>query len=158
MKLKKRVIGKVALGLVLIVLAGCVAYAVKDLLAYRKPESTLPIISIECNGTELTRSDNWMMESYSWRYLTLVREWHAEEDAVKALPALPAMPGAAIDITFTPKPQTVKVSRSKDGGECAELQGELQTPVEPGEYTYHVQSQWGVRGTVNYYFKLRILE
>lgn len=154
-KLRKRVVGRVALGAVLIVLAGIVAFAVKDLLAYSRPESTQPEIRIDYNGAPLP-AEHWMMESYSWRYLTLVRDWQAPPETVAQMNAAPVIPDSPLDISFTFEPGKLTVSRAVDGGEFSELMGELRTPTQPGEYIYHIQGDWGWRGGINYYFKLRV--
>lgn len=156
MKLRKQVVGKVILGAVLIVLAGLVAYAVKDLLAYRNPESSLPVIRINYNGTELP-AENWTLESYSWNFLTLTRDWQAEEDAVEKIPPAPVVTGAPLDISFSFEPSALMVSRAKGGGEFIEQQGDLHTPSEQGEYTYRIEGDWGIRGRISYYFKIYVI-
>lgn len=155
MKLRKQVVGRIALGAVLIVLAAFLGFAVKDLLAYTRPASTQPEIRIEYNGAPLP-PEHWMMESYSWRYLTLIKEWEAPQDALAQMAAAPVIPDTALGVSFTFEPDKLTVSRSVNGGEYSELMGDLLTPNQPGEYVYRIEGDWGIKGTITYYFKIRI--
>ncbi len=159
MKLHKQIIRKVLIGALLVVLAAGVSYSVRDLLAYRHPEATLPAVRIEYNGTELP-AEHSMMDAYSWRYLTLVKDWAVEDrEAWKKIEPAPVLPDAPLDVSFSFAPKDLTVSRAKgDSDVFSELSGELRTPTEPGVYTYRVAGEWGVRGAIAYYFRIQVLE
>lgn len=155
MKLRRRIVGKVILGAALIVLAGFAAFAIKDLLAYQNPQAALPICRIQYNGSQLPEK-NWAMGAYTWRFLTRTRDWEAPGAAEK-IEAAPVNANAPLEISFSFEPDSLLVSRSKDGGEYTEVLGDLHTPVEAGEYTYRITGDWGSRRTIDYYFKVRVI-
>ncbi len=157
MKLRKRWLAKLMAGIMLVVLAGGMAYIIRDMLAMQNPESALPVISVEYNGKPLP-PQHYMMDSYSWRFLLRTTEWaQPDRTAVNKLEPAPVLPGAPLEISFSFPCKSMVVSRSYgDRNEFEELSGALQTPFTGGTYLYRVEAQWGARGSVLYYIKVRV--
>ncbi|MDL2254219.1 DUF3426 domain-containing protein [Ruminococcaceae bacterium OttesenSCG-928-I18] len=157
MKLRKQWMVRIVAGLLLVVLAGGIAYVIRDLLAMRNPESALPVIDIEYNGKPLP-PQHYMMDSYSWRFLFSAKEWEEpDRSVVDRLEPAPVLPGAPLDISFSFPYKTITVSRSYGNrNHYEEITGELQTPFTGGVYTYKVEAEWGARGSVLYYIKIRV--
>ncbi len=155
MKLRKKMVLKIGAGVLLILLSAAFAFVIRDMLAMQHPENALPDIQIDYIDTELP-AENWMMDSYSWRFLLVTKSWQNEDrDAWRDMPAAPVLPGAALDVSFSYPCETLKISRSVDNSvEFLELGGQLETPQAPGVYTYMVEAGWGARGSILYYFKV----
>lgn len=156
---KTNVIKKLVAGLLLVVLAAGASFIIKELLSARNPELTLPDIRIEYAGEGLPQ-EHWMMQGYSWRFLTLKREWsNPDEEAWRDMEAAPVLPDTTLNISFNPEAQNVVISRTTDeSGTFQELGGVLQTPLEPGVYTYKIEASWGVKGSILYFVKVRIVD
>ena len=157
MELRKKMSLKIVAAVLLLVLAGGFAFVVKELLSSRRPENSLPAITIACGGVNLP-AEHWMLDSYSWRFLFLVKEWHTENrEAWKNLEAFPVLPGAILNISFSSPSETVHVTRMRDGGSTfEELSGELHAPLDEGIYIYRVEANWGSRGSIAYFFKVKV--
>lgn len=157
MKLRKQWVVKLLAGLLLVVMAGAVANVIRDTLALRNPESALPVIDIEYNGKPLP-PQHYMMDAYSWRFLFTQRNWEEpDRAAVNKLEPAPVLPGAPLKIDFSFPCKVLKVSRSYgDRNEFEEISGDLQTPFTGGTYTYRIEAEWGNRGLVSYYIKVRV--
>ena len=157
MKLRKQWMTKIIAGVLLVVLAGGIAYVIRDLLAMRSPESALPVIDIEYNGKPLP-PQHYVMDSYSWRFLFSTKEWVEPDRAIEnKLEPAPVLPGAPLDISFSFPCKTMTVSRSYgDRNQFEVVEGDLQTPFTGGVYTYKVEAEWGSRGSVLYYIRIRV--
>ena len=157
MELRKKMALKIVAAVLLVVIAGGFAFIVKELLSSRKPENSLPSITISCGGVDLP-PEHWMLDSYSWRFLFLVKEWHTDNrEAWRNLEAFPVLSGAPLNISFSSPPESIVVTRMRDGGsEFEELSGELHAPLDDGICTYRVVANWGSRGSIAYFFKVKV--
>lgn len=157
MKLRSKMVVRALVALLLLVLAGGIAIIIKDTLAERNPESALPVMRVDYNGVELP-AVNVMMDSYAWRFLNDTEKWE-QPDRSKwiTMEAAYVSPASDLDISFSFEPSSVKISRAFEGSfQFEEVVGDLQTPTLPGVYTYKVEGNWGLRGSVLFYFKLRV--
>lgn len=172
MKLHKKLVLKVLAGVTLLLLAMFVTYIMKDVLSARQPLNALPTIQIEYNGGPLP-AEHVTLASYSWRFFnTTKRDVFLTEDRLVELPPAPVMASASLDISFSFPCKEMKISRASGanseffdiavngaGGENTENPApagsvRLRTPANPGEYIYRVEATWGLRGSVQYYFKI----
>ncbi len=157
MEQRKRWIKKIAIGLAALFLAGAISYVIRDVLAIQNPESALPVIEIEYNDRALP-TQHYMMDAYSWRFLFTTVEWTEENrNAVSALEPAPVLPGVPLNISFSFPCNSMKISRSYENrNEYEPVTGGLQTPFSGGTYTYRIEAEWGTRGSVLYYIKVRV--
>ncbi len=156
MEVRKQAVLKVVAAACLVVVAAGIAFFVYEMLSSREPENALPTPSFVCGGE--IPPEHWMLESYSWRFLQVVKEGQAEDiTAWQKLEAWPVLAGALIEINFSTPCETLEVSRADDGStEFEPLSGELHAPLDEGVYTYRVVGGWGSQGSIAYYFKVRI--
>lgn len=160
MKQHKKFIMRVATGLVLVVLAGLLSYIIRDVLASRNPISALPMIEVKyINEDSEIPQENCLLASYSWRFVNKTTDGALEDPGQwRDLPPFPAIPGASLDVQFSFPAKSIRVSRwHKDREDKAEvLTGPLTTPFTGGIYTYRVEAEWGARGSVQYYFRVKV--
>lgn len=163
---RRRVFQRVAIGLVLVVLAGCIAFVIRDLLASRQPENALPTMDVYHNRADGERlpAANIMTCEYSWQFLFhRVLGTVSTPDAWLGMEPAWVNPGSPLSVDFTFDEKTLKVSMSELGADgnyrpFVELGGSLQAPVQPGTYAYRVEAGWGDGRQVTYYFKIRTPE
>ncbi len=148
---------KIAIGLAALLLAAGLSYVIRDVLAAQNPESALPVIEIEYNGIPLP-TQHYMMDSYSWRFLFTTVDWsQPNRNAADMLEPAPVLPGAPLEINFSFPCNSMRVSRSYGTrNEFEPVTGSLQTPFSGGTYTYRIEAEWGTRGSVLYYIKVRV--
>lgn len=159
MKLRKQIFRKAVLGIVLFAAAIVATIVLKSVLMAGNPEYALPIVRVECNGEGLP-SENQMMESYSWRFLTITKSGQLHPpDAWQQIPAAWEPPNAPLSISFSFDSKDLKISRTDaDGTTFTEVGGDLRTPFNPGTYTYRIDASWGKEKSLVYYFKVRVPE
>ena len=153
-------IRKVLVGIVLIALAACATLFIKESLDTQDPESALPLIRVEYNGTPLT---DVYRSGYEWSFFTTV-ERRMPELSEADLPLVPVevMPQVPMKITFSKEPSVLKVQRAQGrySTDFLELTGEdpssFLTPSSPGTYVYKVYAEWRARGYIQYYFVLQV--
>lgn len=160
MKLEKRLLRKIALGLVLVFAAGLFSLVIKDSLAMQAPENALPEMLVYFNDVETgvrLHPKHILRESYSWRFLwkTVVGS-DPNPDSLKNLEPAWVPAGAPLIVEFSFRNSEMQVSMAKDGGEFIDVGGKLSAPMTPGTYTYKVWAGWGLRGSVLYYFKVQV--
>ncbi|MFV0413485.1 MAG: hypothetical protein ACK5L3_09475, partial [Oscillospiraceae bacterium] len=62
-------------------------------------------------------------------------------------------------ISFSYPAREMNISRSKgDSRTFTPVGGDLRTPTEPGVYTYRVEANWGVFGSIQYYVKVKVVD
>lgn len=152
---------KVILGIVFILLAAILSILIKDNLDTRDPANALPDIIVKYNGAEIDKAYP-IRAAYSWNFLTTI-----ENSPVLGLEDVPLSPFSAqpqkeITIAFTKTPKEIKVSRadgrnSTDFTEIAtQMPGVLTTPSFAGYYVYKIEANWGMRGSILYFFAIQI--
>lgn len=173
MKLRKQLVLRVVAGVLLFALALGVTYTIKGVLSAREPVNALPEIDIIYNSAPLPQ-EHIQLASYSWRFFPQVKkgELVAPGGWDEIVPA-PVNPGTPLQISFSYACKELKISRALrysnlfteisqnntlPGEENAApaTVGNLNTPTEPGEYVYRVEAWWGVHGSVQYYFTVRV--
>lgn len=157
MKFRTRALGRILLAVLFLVIAGAIAVVVKDMLSERNPEYALPVLQVEYNGNPLPQ-ENVTMDSYSWRFFRQTREWQLEDREIwRSMPAAWVDAGMPLILDFSYRGGEVSISRSYENGTFSEVEGSrLETPREPGIYTYRIEAEWRLRGTVVYYVRVRI--
>lgn len=157
MKLRKRTLIKIAIGFLLISIAGLLSIAINDMLSAREPEYALPSLKVQFGEEGILPTKHVLWESYSWRFFITVKNGIVPDpDAVENIEPAWVPAGAPLDLLFSQPPSEIEVSMSKNNSSFIELGGELSAPMEQGIYTYRVIANWGMRGTVVYFFKIEV--
>lgn len=160
MRIEKRLVQRVLIGLLLVAMAGGISLVIKDAIAARTPENAIPEMTVYYNDVETgvrLPAKHVYRDSYSWRFL-----WWKVEGANNSLMDIddlePAwVPGGApLLLEFSFRNSEIQVSMAKEGEDFKELGGNLSAPRTPGIYTYRVWAGWGLRGSVLYYFKIQV--
>lgn len=160
MKMPKKVIAKILIGIVLVVLAAVGALLIKEYFDTRSPEAALPIMTLEYEGREV---QGVYRAGYEWSFfMTIARQ--APQVSVDDLPLTPiaVQPQMPMNIRFSRKSGKIRVWRAagRFGNDFIELTeanlDSLSTPSTAGVYVYKVLADWGSRGNVQYYFALDV--
>ena len=90
MKISRLALRKLLLGAVLLLVAAAITMFIKESLDTQNPESALPILTIEYNGTEVPPSQEGFLyrAGYEWSFFTTV-ERRAPQLAENDLPLIP---------------------------------------------------------------------
>lgn len=170
MKLPKLFLKKLALCVVLILIAAAASLGLKDIVDAQTPESSLPILEINCAFVSPLVSGDGSPEkylvraNYSWRFITGVKEGLGLGPGDLAMLPLTVTPSTPLLFHFSREPEQVTVSRAPgaypsetdfiryDGNALA---GDILTPSAPGSYVYRIEAQFD-RGSILYYLFLRV--
>lgn len=170
MKIPKLFFKKLILGIVLIFISALGSLALKDMVDAKTPESSLPILEVNCAfSTPLVSGDGspekyLVRANYSWRFITGVKEGLNLAPGDLAMLPLTVTPSTPILFHFSREPEKVVVSRAQGSYPSAEsfiqyegdaLAGEILTPASPGTYIYRIEVQFD-RGSILYYLSLRV--
>ena len=164
MKMPKIFIRKLLLGIVLIGIAIGITVVIKESLDTQDPESALPIIKVEYNGTDVPAA-NIFRAGYEWNFFTTV-ERHAPVIAQEDLPLTPfdVQKEMPMRISFTKEPAAMRIWRA-DGRYstnyielASDNVAEFLTPSLKGVYVYKIKADWGSRGYIQYYFAIEVKE
>lgn len=161
MTLRKKTLKRVLVCLVLLLVAAMVTVLIKEALSLRQPENALPSLTIYY-GDNILPSEYVERASYEWRFLTVVRSGGWEDpNHWREMPAAWVLPGTVFRLDFSfPSNHQYVVSRAYgDTSDFVAVSEPLTAPSEPGAvYTYRVESWWNSRGSVQFYFRIRIAE
>ncbi|MFV0412877.1 MAG: hypothetical protein ACK5L3_06330, partial [Oscillospiraceae bacterium] len=100
MKLRKRILEKLGIGLALVLAAALTTSFIYSLLAARQPVNALPTIRVTYNGTGFPYK-HISLSSYSWRFLFIVKSEQVTEPdywLTDEFEAGPVEPGAPLDL------------------------------------------------------------
>ena len=165
MKISHLALRKLLLGAVLLLVAAAITMFIKESLDTQNPESALPILTIEYNGTEVPPSQEGFLyrAGYEWSFFTTV-ERRAPQLAENDLPLIPldVSPQAELELRFLKEPSSIKVLRASGTGSTEFLEltdasdGTFNTPTTSGVYVYKILAEWSTRGYIQYYFSLNV--
>ena len=111
MRMPKIFVRKVILGAVLIALSAVITMMIKEALDTQNPESSLPILTVTCNGTPLTTETNngapannepvsLLRAGYEWSFFTTI-ERRTPPVTAEDLPLTPTTISAGVPISLT---------------------------------------------------------
>ena len=165
MKISHLALRKLLLGAVLLLVAAAITMFIKESLDTQNPESALPILTIEYNGTEVPPSQEGFLyrAGYEWSFFTTV-ERRAPQLAENDLPLIPldVSPQAELELRLSKEPSSIKVLRASGTGSTEFLEltdasdGTFNTPTTSGVYVYKIRAEWSTRGYIQYYFSLNV--
>ncbi|WP_367924423.1 hypothetical protein [uncultured Ruthenibacterium sp.] len=165
MRISRIALRKLLIGAILLVIAAAITMFIKESLDTQDPESALPILSIEYNGTQIPPSQEGFLyrAGYEWNFFTTV-ERRAPQLAENDLPLVPldVSSQAELKLLFSKEPSGLKVLRASGTSSTEFLEltdasdGTFNTPATPGTYVYKILAEWGNRGYIQYYFSLQV--
>lgn len=174
MKMPKIFVRKVIIGAVLIALSAVITMMIKEALDTQNPESSLPILTVTCNGTPLTTEANngapannepvsLLRAGYEWSFFTTI-ERRTPPVTAEDLPLTPTTisAGVPISLTFSRDPAKVQVWRAEGqhGQDFLELSSgdpcNFSAPTVAGTYIYRVRAEWTGRGYIQYFFCITV--
>lgn len=174
--LRKKNILKILAGILLITLAAGLTYIIKEKLSARNPKNALPTISILYNNAPLP-TEHIALASYSWRFLNEeTQEVILDGDDWQKISYAPVVPDSPLEISFSYPCDEIKISRAEEGSMIFhEISSNLSngtasadtadpntvllrtpTPSVSLKYTYRIEANWGIRGSVQYYFNIEV--
>lgn len=158
MKQPKRMAGRIALALVLLVLAASFSLMVKERIDSTDPDNSLPLIDVSVGYTKLVVP----RANFEWNYITRTVYGPAlsPESGDLQLTVLDVQAGAPLVITMSdPGYLTMKVSRADGlGADYYEIAGgQILTPTTPGVYIYKIEVGYK-KGSLLYYTAVRIAQ
>lgn len=158
MKMRTQLFRKIAIGLILVLLAALLTATFYSILAAQNPLDALPTMQILYKGEPLPQ-EYLMLMSYSWRFFFIVKSGVLEApDAWQGLSYAPVLPGATVEVVFSYPCESLRISRAAEGElSFTEVGGELFTPLIMGNYTYRIEASWGLRGSVQYYVNIAVV-
>lgn len=165
MRVSRIALRKLLIGVVLLLVAAAITLFIKESLDTQNPESALPLLTIEYNGTEIPPNQEGFLyrAGYEWSFFTTV-ERRAPQLAENDLPLIPldVSPQAELKLLFSKAPSGLKVMRATGTGSTEFLEltdaedGAFNTPASPGVYVYKILAEWRSRGYIQYYFSLYV--
>lgn len=161
MKLPNKLWLRILVGLVLLLIAAGISLFIKESLDEQDPETSLPLIYVTYDGTDLP---GVYRAGYSWSFFTTIAK-NTPTLAPEDIPLTPVdmYAGTELKIHFSSKQSTLKISLaegqySNDYTVLSDVDnGVLNAPSSAGVYVYRVEASWSSRGSIIYYFCVRIL-
>lgn len=162
----KSVIKKLVLGVFLISLSALASFLLKETLDSNDPENNLPILTVSCGyATTLTSGDDTpetfiKRAGYEWNFLTKIVRSTTLPPTEYALYPISVMANTPIVINFSAPYETLKISRSNGqyDPDFVTVEGDAYTPAAPGDYYCYCIEAGFKRGSIIYYFVVRVAE
>ncbi len=161
----KLVIRKLLLGAVLMAAAIFITILIRENMDVKDPEQALPTITITVNG-DLRMNDKMVFRAgYEWNFLTTVAKHtpaYTSQTLRESLYPVDLAPNSVLKIEFSLEPKTLRIQRASDEAlenfvELADVSdGQIITPSAPGLYLYQVEAGFGWRGSIRYFFMVRV--
>lgn len=162
----KIVLRKLIAGGLALAAAAAITLFIKENLDVKDPETALPSIQITTEGVLLS-PEMVFRAGYEWNFFTSTEintpVWTTEDILSRTYPVdVPSR--AKLEIGFSLKADTLKVSRSEEGDLSAFVTladaypNILIAPAEAGQYLYKIEAGFGRRGSIIYYLLLNVKE
>lgn len=159
------VIRKLLLGAVLMTVAIIITVLIRENMDVKDPEQALPTITITVNG-DMNLNDKMVFRAgYEWNFFTTVAKntpAYTSNTLLEQLYPVDLAPNSVLDINFSLPPKTLRIQRASDDSlenfvELADVSdGQIICPSTPGLYLYQVEAGFGWRGSVRYFFLVRV--
>ena len=132
---------KIIIGILCFVLAGFIAFWIKELIDSKYPAYAVPEVTVTVDGIPIQCT----MSECSWSFLT--QETYNVEFSGNLfdmdIPRNSVMGGEKLDIKFSQTAENVRIYRTKPYTyDFIVADGELQVPFERGGYIYQVYAQF----------------
>ena len=161
----KLVIRKLLLGAVLMTVAIIITVLIRENMDVKDPERALPTITITVNE-DVNLNDKMVFRAgYEWNFFTTVAKdtpTYTSATLREQLYPVDLAPNSVLDISFSLPPKTLRIQRASDDElenfvELADVSdGQIISPSAPGLYLYQVEAGFGWRGSVRYFFMVRV--
>lgn len=156
---------KLLAGVVLVAIAAGISLFIKENLDVKSPEDALPDITVAVNGLPIA-PEMVLRAGYEWNFWTTTEKntpVYSSEDIVRMVYPVDMPPRSIVDLDFSIKAETLKISRADDAGfqyfiEMVDTGGQVIAPAQAGQYLYKIEAGFGWRGSVIYYLMVNIKE
>lgn len=159
------IIRKLILGAVLMTVAILITLLIRENMDVKDPEQALPTITVTVNG-DMNLNDRMVFRAgYEWNFLTTVAKntpTYTSESLRQQIYPVDLAPNSVLDIHFSMDAKTLRIQRASDDDlenfvELADVSdGQIIAPSTPGLYLYQVEAGFGWRGSVRYFFMVRV--
>ncbi len=162
---KKQIIRKLLLGAVLLAIAICITLFIRENMNVQSPENALPTFTVTMDDKTAFTKESVFRAGYEWNFLTTTAKdtppYSASDINLVNMP-VSMQPRTYLDLEFSIEPKRLTISRADDKDLETYLDlidvgmGPIITPAVPGIYRYRVQADFGWRGSVIYFFTIKI--
>lgn len=161
----KRVIRKLLLGTALMAIAICITILIRENMDVKDPEQALPTISITINGDTKMNDRMVFRAGYEWSFFTTVAKdtpTYTSAAIRDLIYPVDVPPNSVLNISFSLPAKTLRIQRASDEKlenfvELADVSdGQLIAPSSPGLYLYQLEAGFGWRGSIRYFFMIRV--
>ena len=158
-------IRKLAIGAVALALAICITIFIRENMDVKDPEQALPTITITLNDTANLAPEMIFRAGYEWNFLTTTAKNtppYSSQDLQEHTPPVNVLARTYMEIDFSLEPKNLVISRSEEGSSDSFLDlvdvgdGPIIAPATPGTYMYRIQADFGWRGSIVYFFRVRV--
>lgn len=162
---KIQVIRKLLIGAAALAVAICITIFIRENMDVNDPERALPSITITMNGTTAMAPEMIFRAGYEWNFLTTTAKStppYSSQDLQALTPPVEMLARTYMDIDFSLEPRSLTISRSDEENFEAFLdlvdasEGPIIAPATPGVYMYRIQADFGWRGSIVYFFRIRV--
>ncbi|MBU3805714.1 MAG: hypothetical protein H9882_02285 [Candidatus Fournierella pullistercoris] len=161
----KRILQKILTGALLLALAMCATVFIRENMDVKDPEQALPSFSILVNDEVRITEHSILRAGYEWNFMTTVAKdtpVYTSSQIRSLIYPVDLPPSSRLVLEFSTKPKTLRVQRAPGADlqqfvELADVSdGTLVAPSQPGLYLYQVECGFGWRGSIRYFFLVRV--
>ena len=162
---RTQVIRKLIIGALALALAICVTIFIRENMDVKDPEQALPTITITLNDTTALAPEMIFRAGYEWNFLTTTAKHtppYSGQDLQQYTPPVEVLARTYMEIDFSLEPKNLVISRSDQDNYDSFLDlvdvgtGPIIAPATPGIYMYRIQADFGWRGSIVYFFRVRV--
>ena len=163
----KQVVKKLITGAILMTAAIFISVMIRENMDVKDPEQALPTFGIVVNGELRLNESTIFRAGYEWNFLTTVAKdtpAYTSESIRQKIYPVEVPPNSVLELEFSMQPKSMRLQRASDPQlehfvELADVSdGQLIAPSSPGLYLYQVESSFGWRGSIRYFFLVRVQE
>lgn len=158
-------IRKLLIGALALALAIFISVLIRENMDIKDPERALPSITVTMNGNTAMAPEMVFRAGYEWNFLTTTAKStppYSTLDLQERTPPVDMLARTYMDIDFSLDPKKLVISRSDPGSYDIFMdlvdagEGPIIAPATPGIYMYRVQADFGWRGSIVYFFRIRV--
>lgn len=160
-----QLIRKLLVGAAALAVAICITIFIRENMNVKDPEQALPSLTITMNGTTAMAPEMIFRAGYEWNFLTTTAKFtppYSSQDLQDHTPPVEMLARTYMDIHFSLEPRKLVISRSDETNFDSFLDlvdvgdGPIIAPATPGVYMYRIQADFGWRGSIVYFFRIRV--
>ena len=164
---KKQIIRKLLIGAAALAAAICITVIIRENMDVKDPDQALPSIVITANEATVLPPESIFRAGYEWNFLTTTAKNTpplSSEDIQSRTPPIDVLARTYLSIDFSLEPKNLVISRSEEADYDAFLdlvggeEGAVIAPSASGTYMYRIQADFGWRGSIVYYFRVRVVQ